>query len=275
MIKKIFSFTKEDGTGLTQQEKLWIAKAIVGLATVNDHLHLNEKEHIVALYETLDGNPGILIAMNKVIKGDKPPWIDPISFPPELADQVFKYILQVAACDYEIPPEEIRYINQVGFALNINVLKIHKWTNFAIRQAKIEFFNQLKNDLNEEECYWLAHVVLKAIYIDKHIDKREILFFNDVYELLGENEAQINEAKADGKNLKLDHLPKVQFDHALTRRILQYLLRLTMSNIQVEESEIAFVRKIAQMLQYEEDELETIIASEHKLLLFLASSNNL
>ncbi len=275
MIKKIFSFVKKDGTTLTQQEMLWVATALVGLIVIDDHLHLNEKEHIVNLYEMMEDNPEILIAMNKIIKGNQPPSIAPISFPDELAELVFKYILRIAACDYEIPPEEIRYINQVGLALNINVLKIHKWINFAIRQAKIEFFNQLKKDLSEQECQWLAHVVLKAIYVDGHVDKREIIFFNDVYELLGEDEERINEAKEDAKNLVLDHLPEVQFEHDLSGRILQYLLRITMSHIPVEESEIAFVRTIAQILQCEEEELEKIIASERKILLFLASSNNL
>lgn len=275
MIKKILSFKTKDGVALDSDTKLWIVSTIAGSIVVDKKVHPSEKIHVEVLFEEIKDEPRALITMHEIIKGEAPLRVKPISLPYKLAEQIFKYILDIAACDNELPPEEIRYLNEVGLALGIDVLKVHKLIHFTIRTVKVEFFNQLLGGLNKDERQWLAFVILKAIYLDGRIDKGEIIYLNHVFELLDGEESLIDQWKRDVKTKNLSDFPLPKFDFELSTRILKYLLGITMTHTDVDNEEIGFVKEIAESLEYDQEQLAQLIASEYKILLFLAISGRL
>ncbi len=275
MVKRLMSFKTENGEELSPKTKLWIAKALAGAVMADDFVHTNEKIHIEKMFDEFQGNSSALMELRTILKGNTPPDLEPISMSSKLAERVLRTVMEICACDHELVPEEIRYINHVGMSLNISVLRVHKLIHSMVRHVKIEFFNELLKALNEGQRRWLATVVLKSIYADGKIDKNEIIYFNDIYELLDGDQKLIENLKQDVRHVPLEELPVVQFDHELATQVLRYLVEITVSDDDLDERELVIVQHVARQLSYPQDELKNLIRSVVSVRVFMIASAEL
>lgn len=275
MISKLFTLTTDEGQELDDAKRTWIAKVIGGAIVSDGHLHQNERPYLQELFDEFPENSPDLLKIRNIIKLNEPPVMEPIELPAKHADRILKAVLEVCSCDHELSPGEIRFVNEVGMALGIPVTRVHKLINYAVRKVKVEFFNELLMDLHEEERLWLASLTLKSIYADGTVDKREIPYFNDVYELLEGDPKLLEKVKKEARDPDISNLPKVHFEHSLAERILKYLLEITLNDESLDDRELTLVHEVALQLQFDEHELNKLIDSVEAIKFFMHASSEL
>jgi len=275
MLKRIFEFTNDDGQPFSLPTKEWIAKVIGGAVVADGIIQPEERVHLESLFDLLKNEPEAQLIIREVIKSKAPPAIETVEVTSEVAEEIFKCILEICASDHEIKPREIQYINEAAMALGIDTLRAHHFLNIALRKVKIEFFNKLSASIHGEERIWLASVILKSIYADGRVDSSEIPYLNDVYQLVGGNVELLEEIKKGAKSPSLTSLPKIFFEKDLATEILRYLLEITMGDQDIDAREVEMVRQISYLLRYDEEELEKLIDRVEQVKFFMRASSEL
>ncbi|MGK5093599.1 hypothetical protein WDW89_16515 [Deltaproteobacteria bacterium TL4] len=275
MIRKLFSFKSPDGATYSQEVKEWIAKVIGGAIVADGVVQPEELIHLKHLFEMLKDEPEAQLVIRKVIKNAVPPEIEPLNIEdPQLKETIFRCVLDICAADHELLPEEIRYINEAGMALDIDILRIHKLINITMRKVKVEYFDSLSADLHGEERHWLAIVTLKVILSDGRIAPKEIPYLNDVYELVGGDQKILEEVKKEARETEFENLPPMFFDKNLTMRIMRYLLDIAVGD-EIDEEELALIRKVAETLEVSETQLQDLVDRVEQVKFFLRASSEL
>ena len=275
MLKKIFEMRNEIDPEYEPPSKDWIARVIGGSIIADGIVHPNEHVYLESLFQMMLDEPKALMTIREVIQAGVMPSVEPIQTCPQLADYIFKCVLDVCACDNEISPSEIQYINEVAMALEIETLRAHKLINTTLRRVKIEFFNQILSQIHGDERLWLASIVLKCILADGRVDSSEIPYLNDVYELVGEQSDVLNKIKQEAKSSSLANLPSVYFDKELSIDIMRYILEIVMGDDDLDEREETMVRNIANILDLDEEQLSALMDKVEQINFFLRASAEL
>ncbi len=248
----------EESIHFSPRLKQWIGKAVGGALVADGKIDPNEKAELAKLFKEFQHETELIHSLNSAIDRGVPPILEPIKTSPAISEKVLALILKICASDFELQLGELRYLNQVGLALSMDASKRVKLIRSTVRGVKLEFFREMLNDIYGEERYWLASVILKTIYADGKVDRREIPYLNSVFELLKENPDELAFVKADAKNPSLDKLPEVHFDPELAARILKYLLEIVMNDEEYDEREINFIHHVAQKLHFTEEDVEEL-----------------
>ncbi|MBF0237818.1 MAG: hypothetical protein HQM12_08950 [SAR324 cluster bacterium] len=275
MIRKIFEMRSEDGSEFPLPTKQWIAKIIGGSIIADGVVHRNEHIYLENLFSMMKDEPQALLIIRDIIRNGEIPEIENINIDPRMAEKVFKGVLEICACDHEISPSEIKYINQAGTALNIDMLRVHKLINSTLRKVKIEFFNQLLEELQPDEKRWLAIIILKCVYADGKVHYREIPYLNDVFELVDSDQQALSRIKQDAVDIPLNQLPKVYFDEEIKRDIMRYILEIVMGDEDLDESEELLIHGIADAIEFDREQLYSLMDTVEQVKFFIRASAEL
>lgn len=257
MIYRLFQMKQENGENFPKAVKTWITKVIGGAIIADGILHPNERTYLEELFQQMSDYPEALLLIRETIKLDEPPPIEPIEVDLNLAIQILKTILEICASDHLLTATEIQYVKQVAQAMNLDQTRVQKLIGLTIRRVKSEFFSELLEELQENEKFWLASLILKTIYADGFVDSKEIPYLNDVFQLLNGDVERLENVKADAKNIRIQNLPKVVFSDPIKEKILRYLLELMCSVQDTDTRELELIHEVAlSILQYTPKELE-------------------
>ncbi|MBF0289829.1 MAG: hypothetical protein HQM14_18600 [SAR324 cluster bacterium] len=285
-IEKVIGLLQDDGSNI----ELWAAEFFTGVIVADGIIDPAEQPYLESLLKSTLAKPDINRSIRKILEAKKPPQLETIEVEPDIAKKIFKCALEICCCDDELHYTEIRFIKEAGESLGIPPLEVHVMIDQSILALKATSFDELLTNLNEKERYWFAIVILKVIFADEKVSNKEFLYFSDiydltedadslfnemqkefscfddVYELTDEAEVLVNTMQEDSMQLTLDKLPKMNFDSKRSGQILKYLLTLTMVDKDFDEREVDLIQKIANLLEYDRQQLKELIESTKNAL---------
>ncbi len=243
---------------LNDDVKKWVSHVVAGAALIDGEVDSEEKPYLMKILESLFSTPEDLYAIEKILQAREVPPIPQIEAAPEIAENALKCILDISASDNEITGMELEYILKAAEALGMDYNEARSLIRFTFQRMRTEYFYELLCSLNKEERFWLAVVIFKSVHVDEYVHEKEIPYLNDIYRLLEGDMLLINNVRNMALQSSLNDLPKVKFDEMTTRRILRYLLEITMIDSHFAEIEIEFIRQIAEVLKFDPEDLAEI-----------------
>ncbi len=120
------------------------------------------------------------------------------------------------------------------------------------------FFMKL-NNLNKNERYWIATLFLKVIFADERIDRKEVPYLRDVFDLLDNNTKLIQSSKKESKQLSVEKCTHILIGYNLTEQLLICLLEICICDNDFDDRELVTVGEIASEFGYEADRFEGLV----------------
>lgn len=238
----------------------WIAHAVGGAILADSTISENEERLVPGLIQDLGGGKEIRQIIEGILDSGKFDSLTPLHVPSDLGEMIFRYILNICIVDRNLAPKEIHYLNDVGNALHLGAERKRKIFKQVIFQAKERFFHILAEQLNADERYWLAIMILKIIYADHHVHQKELPYFNNVVDLLADSDISISSVKQAATEKDLEEFGNVQMTEGLATWVLEYLLGIVMIDRDCAEDEVETIQNIANLLSYDNKKLEQLIA---------------
>ncbi len=257
----LLEFSIKEFPEITSKIRQWIAYVIGGAVIVDKKVDPQEVEYAKQIFKTFGEYQKMLETFQQVINTNQPITIPPIDLSPKLAEIVFRCILRICISDRNLTSEEVHYIQTVSTVLKMEKEKKRSMIKQAIFQAKEKFFRQFTANLEEKERYWLAAMILKIIYADGKVHQKELPYLNHVAELLSDSPELIRSVKKDAADFSLEQFGKVHLSSETIANLLEYLLRIIMSDQTCEVNELELLFAIAKTLEFDELQLESLVKS--------------
>jgi uncharacterized tellurite resistance protein B-like protein len=261
MIESLLSNSEVTGCSNQNELKLFIAKALAGSIISDGRFTASERQYVKDLIRLYKDEPSIIVEIDHIIRTKTKPELEPIGISESFAEKLLNVIIDICTSDYELHAVEAQYIQYIAKLMNVKDEILKRVIHQGIWEVRADFFNSICHELNEEERYWLAVVTLKLIYADEQVDSREIAYLQDIYQLLGGNKEQVQSVKNNAKEITFDSLPKVYFDDDLSRRIMRYLLEISLGDHNFDYRELQSIQRTASLLGYSKDALHLLIRS--------------
>ncbi len=243
------------------QIKLWITKVVTGIIVADGVVHQDERQYLALLLQGVDRGDEALQAMQEIIQTKTPPPLEPLSVGPEMSERIFRHILKICACDHDIHPAEMSYVRKAGLALKIKETTMQRLIRDTMIEVKDYLFHEIHEHLPKSEHRWLATIILKTIYADGRLDRNELVYLNDVYTLLEGDVEQLEIVKTESRKLEMRDLPTKDIAPDIGSKILKYLMHLVLSDDDLHDQELQSVREVANLVNYDVQELEDLISS--------------
>lgn len=263
MIKNFIENNPLKSKDFSQEIHHWVARTIGGVIVADGRIHPEERKFLRDLLEGLKVDQESYDIITKIITSKEHPTITPIEVTPRQAEQIFRYVLEVCACDHELQPKEIRYLRLAGRALGLQDVEMNDLILNTEKKLRREFLDTLLENLLPNERQWLAGAILKAVYADGRVDRKEISYLGNVHELLEDNPDLLNSVKMSPRDFSLNLLPKVFFDPHLSERILKLLIEICLSDDDFHPVERKVIQEIAQSLNFPGEALDLLIEKSH------------
>ncbi len=119
------------------------------------------------------------------------------------------------------------------------------------------FFKMSK--LNKNEKYWIATLFLKVIFADERIDREEVPYLREVFDLLDNNTILIQSSKKESKQLSVEKCTHILIGYNLTEQLLICLLEICICDNDFDERELLTVEEIASEFGYGADRFEELV----------------
>jgi len=252
--------------------KLWVVKAIIGSIVADHVIDPNEEPLVKIFIKLMPDDLSIHQEIFSILKDKEPPPLDKIEVSSELASGIIRCLLIICTVDEEFHYLEIRFVKEAAEALGIDPLEIHRMIDLQVLKLKSESFDDIQKGMTPKEKYWLASVIMKTVFSDKHVDSQELLYFGDVYDLIDHPDEFFKTMESKPNQITLEGLPDVDFSYERSTQIIKYILSITMIDRDFSDREHLFLRKLAQLLNFDGEELTKLIRSTKKSLGMLDQS---
>ncbi|MBF0288790.1 MAG: hypothetical protein HQM14_13320 [SAR324 cluster bacterium] len=262
-------FDVEEFPEMTSEIRQWIAHVMGGAVIVDNKVDPQEIEYVNQIFDKFGEQQQMQETFQQVIQTQHPITIPPIEMPAKLSELVFRCVLRLCISDRHLNAKEVHYIQTVSNVLKMETATKRSMIKQAIFQSKEKFFKHLLARLEKQERYWLAAMILKIIYADGKVHQKELPYLNHVAELLADSPELIKSVKKDAANYSLADFDKICLPAEIIPDLLEYLLRITMSDQTFDLNELELLYEIAKTLEFDElllDELITSVKSDHQFL---------
>ena len=236
--------------------KEWIALMLTGAIVADKHLEESETPYLETLIQVFGKDHPISQNIEKVIQSKEIPHLEAKTIDPAIAEEIFECMLEICGGDHELHLGEIQYLRDTGSLLGIDYLELQYLIKHTGTNVKTASFHGMLEDLNEEQRYWLAMVILNMIFSDEHISVKEGVYLGDLDDLLKERPDILRTIKINPRQLLSDTFPDVSLEPALVGRVIKYLLGLAVSDGVLEQTEEQVIRHVAETIGYAPAQLE-------------------
>ena len=269
MIETLLNKQSIQDLSVSPEAKSWVARTIGGIIVSDGRVDPSERVYLAQLLDALKADPEThRIVQEMLVSGEQVP-VESIDLAPQEARDIFRYIVEVCICDNDLEAGEVAYLQQVGEALGLDEKHLAQSFDYAVLRSRGDFFDELLSELAPEERQWLACAILKVVYADGRVDRKEIFYLGNVYELLEENPDLLEEVRVKPRDFSLAILPKVNIKADYARRILKLLIEISLADGDAEEHETVAIEELAKSISFPADqlpELRTEVTRWHNLL---------
>ncbi|MBU3916273.1 TerB family tellurite resistance protein [bacterium] len=182
---------------------------------------------------------------------------EPLLLPEKVALFILKSMIRIFSCKNDIGDGDLYFLGDVGAALNIGPSEIRGLLDDEYNRLRFYFTKRLLKDLDKEQCYWCALILMKIICADGYVHPAEETYFDIITQLIGGDAKNLEKLKAKAENTS--EIPKLELEEDIARTMLKYVVIIAMSDGDYAGQESEFIKKAATSLGISQDKIDTIL----------------
>ncbi len=182
---------------------------------------------------------------------------EPIAISKEISIIIVAAVLKILATRFAIRDNGLYFLSDVGAALGVDPAVLRKLLDTQHEAMRDNFTQTLLDELDTEQCYWCALILMKIICVDDYVHPAEEVYFNAIARLTGGEMKDLIQFKMEADKVK--QIPKLELDPVIADSILTYLITIAMCDGEYVDQESMFIKQAAQSLGIETTKIDTIL----------------
>ena len=181
--------------------------------------------------------------------------VHPLAGPVSL--QLLEKLLQILSADQSLSQDKLDFINDVRLALGVSGKDVDKLIEQIDYLRRRNFTTNLLELLEEEQRYWVAQMIWRAIHADHRVDQREYKYVETILQLIEHDPLRFQQLCQLDSQVPFPSI--IGLDQNLRKEIYRYIVEIMMIDDEYTEEEASFVRDVGEQLGYDAHERDKVI----------------
>ena len=181
--------------------------------------------------------------------------VHPLAGPVSL--QLLEKLLHILSMDQPLSQDKLDFINDVRLALGVSGKDVDKLIEQSDYLRRRNFTSNLLELLEEEQRYWVAQMIWRAIHADHRVDQREYKYVETILQLIEHDPLRFQQLCQLDSQVPFPSI--IELDQNLRKEIYRYIVEIMMIDDEYTEEEANFVRDVGEQLGYDAHERDKII----------------
>lgn len=182
---------------------------------------------------------------------------DPITLPREICAYTVQTIVRILTSRSILRDNSLYYLSDTSQSLGLGGAETKNLLNNAFKDLQHEFTDQMISELDDDQIYWCALILMKIICADGQIHPAEKTFF-EVIEALLENSNETIQT-LEKKALEKNHIPELTLNQNTAEIMMKYVITIAMCDGEYVGKESEFIKEAAKALGIEESKIDSIL----------------
>lgn len=182
---------------------------------------------------------------------------EPMRLPRLVAEEVLETLVVIFTLGRDLSDNDYYYISDLSNAIGLEsaqVAKVIEQTQYEIRKA---FFAGLLAELDDDQCYSCAILLMKAIQADEELHPAEFKYVENIAQLLENDQSRIEEVERFCS--ERDELPRVFLPEDLAAWMYKYLAEIVMCDGDYDARETAFIKEVGDAFGFDHERQDEVI----------------
>ena len=171
--------------------------------------------------------------------------------------QLLEKLLHILSMDQPLSQDKLDFINYVRLALGVSGKDVDKLIEQIDYLRRRNFTSNLLELLEEEQRYWVAQMIWRAIHADHRVDQREYKYVETILQLIEHDPLRFQQLCQLDSQVPFPSI--IELDQNLRKEIYRYIVEIMMIDDEYTEEEANFVRDVGEQLGYDAHERDKII----------------
>ena len=181
--------------------------------------------------------------------------VHPLAGPVSL--QLLDKLLHILSVDQSLSQDKLDFINDVRLALGVSGKDVDKLIEQSDYLRRRNFTSNLLELLEEEQRYWVAQMIWRAIHADHRVDQREYKYVETILQLIEHDPLRFQQLCQLDSKVPFPSI--IGLDQNLRKEIYRYIVEIMMIDDEYTEEEANFVRDVGEQLGYDAHERDKVI----------------
>ena len=181
--------------------------------------------------------------------------VHPLAGPVSL--QLLEKLLHILSMDQSLSQDKLDFINNVRLALGVSGKDVDKLIEQIDYLRRRNFTSNLLELLEEEQRYWVAQMIWRAIHADHRVDQREYKYVETILQLIEHDPLRFQQLCQLDSKVSFPSI--IGLDQNLRKEIYRYIVEIMMIDDEYTEEEANFVRDVGEQLGYDAHERDKVI----------------
>jgi uncharacterized tellurite resistance protein B-like protein len=181
--------------------------------------------------------------------------VHPLAGPVSL--QLLDKLLHILSVDQPLSQDKLDFINDVRLALGVSGKDVDKLIEQSDYLRRRNFTTNLLELLEEEQRYWVAQMIWRAIHADHRVDQREYKYVETILQLIEHDPLRFQQLCQLDSKVPFPSI--IGLDQNLRKEIYRYIVEIMMIDDEYTEEEANFVRDVGEQLGYDAHERDKVI----------------
>ena len=181
--------------------------------------------------------------------------VHPLAGPVSL--QLLDKLLHILSVDQSLSQDKLDFINDVRLALGVSGKDVDKLIEQSDYLRRRNFTSNLLELLEEEQRYWVAQMIWRAIHADHRVDQREYKYVETILQLIEHDPLRFQQLCQLDSKVPFSSI--IGLDQKLRKEIYRYIVEIMMIDDEYTEEEANFVRDVGEQLGYDAHERDKVI----------------
>ena len=181
--------------------------------------------------------------------------VHPLAGPVSL--QLLEKLLHILSMDQPLSQDKLDFINYVRLALGVSGKDVDKLIEQIDYLRRRNFTSNLLELLEEEQRYWVAQMIWRAIHADHRVDQREYKYVETILQLIEHDPLRFQQLCQLDSKVPFPSI--IGLDQNLRKEIYRYIVEIMMIDDEYTEEEANFVRDVGEQLGYDAHERDKVI----------------
>lgn len=253
-------------TDLTQQQKIWVAKAAAGAVLADGEIMEGRLNRLAELFDLMNAKSEEDKAAKATLMLHGPPILDSIELTPLQAKEIFRFLLYIMTSSLLMGQGTVTYIHQTARILKIDKAESKSMVEDFLLHQKGDFFHEIIQDLEPKHRQWLATAMIKLIYADNRVDRYEMPYLNYLGELAPGN---LSELKELAQRLALTDVDLSDLSAKERRNLFIFLANISLKPTGFEPKALAVAKEAAQAAKLPASQCQAILGKLKTRVLLL------
>lgn len=180
-----------------------------------------------------------------------------INLPHEISLKISWSVLEILSCGYDLTDNGLLFLNDIKDLLGIDVDIINKQIDQILYKKRSTFTQTLISSLTEDQLFWVACMLWRAVHIDDNLHQKEYKYFQNIYQLL-----QHDQNKFDHLNDRYKKITPIimdYFSYRFSSQIFKYIVEIVMADEEYTAEEAEFIKEMGKVFNFDKHTQDKII----------------